>query len=41
VRYLKVIGVSVHIGSQITEVAPFAEAMARVRAGRELRDGIN
>src|SRR4029077_208179 len=30
VHYLKVIGVSVHIGSQITEVAPFAEAMARV-----------
>jgi diaminopimelate decarboxylase len=30
VRYLKVTGVSVHIGSQITEVAPFAEAMARV-----------
>src|SRR5271156_4103318 len=29
-RYLKVAGVSVHIGSQITEVAPFAEAMARV-----------
>src|SRR4030088_528732 len=30
VRYLKVTGVSVHIGSQITDVAPFAEAMARV-----------
>jgi len=30
VRYLQVTGVSVHIGSQITEVAPFAEAMARV-----------
>jgi diaminopimelate decarboxylase len=29
-RYLKVAGVSVHIGSQITEVAPFAEAVARV-----------
>ena len=29
-RYLKVAGVSVHIGSQITDVAPFAEAMARV-----------
>jgi len=29
-RYLKVAGVSVHIGSQITEVAPFAEAMACV-----------
>jgi diaminopimelate decarboxylase len=30
VRYLQVSGVSVHIGSQITDVAPFAEAMARV-----------
>jgi diaminopimelate decarboxylase len=30
VRYLKVSGVSVHIGSQITDVAPFGEAMARV-----------
>lgn len=29
-RYLKVAGVSVHIGSQITDVAPFAEAIARV-----------
>jgi len=29
-RYLKVVGVSVHIGSQITDVAPFAEAVARV-----------
>ena len=29
-RYLKVAGVSVHIGSQITDVAPFAETMARV-----------
>lgn len=29
-RYLKVCGVSVHIGSQITDVAPFGEAMARV-----------
>src|SRR5579864_177288 len=29
-RYLKVAGVSVHIGSQITDVAPFAESMARV-----------
>jgi diaminopimelate decarboxylase len=28
--YLKVAGVSVHIGSQITEVAPFGEAMTRV-----------
>jgi diaminopimelate decarboxylase len=32
VRYLKVAGVSVHIGSQITDVAPFAEAMERVAA---------
>jgi len=29
-RYLKVRGVSVHIGSQITDVAPFGEAMERV-----------
>ena len=29
-RYLKVAGVSVHIGSQIMDVAPFAETMARV-----------
>jgi diaminopimelate decarboxylase len=29
-RYLKVRGVSVHIGSQITDIAPFGEAMARV-----------
>ena len=29
-KYLKVAGVSVHIGSQITDVAPFAEAVARV-----------
>jgi len=29
-RYLKVAGVSVHIGSQITEVAPFAQAVMRV-----------
>ena len=28
--YLKVRGVSVHIGSQITDVAPFGEAMVRV-----------
>jgi diaminopimelate decarboxylase len=32
VRYLKVAGVSVHIGSQITDVTPFAEAMERVAA---------
>jgi len=37
-RYLKVAGVSVHIGSQITDVAPFAEAGARVAEFvRELR----
>jgi diaminopimelate decarboxylase len=30
VRYLTVSGVSVHIGSQITEVGPFAEAMRRI-----------
>jgi diaminopimelate decarboxylase len=37
-RYLKVAGVSVHIGSQITDVAPFAEAVDRVAAlVRELR----
>ncbi|HXJ85440.1 MAG TPA: diaminopimelate decarboxylase [Candidatus Binatia bacterium] len=29
-RYLKVRGVSVHIGSQITDATPFGEAMARV-----------
>jgi diaminopimelate decarboxylase len=37
-RYLKVRGVSLHIGSQITDVAPFGEAMARVAdLVRELR----
>jgi diaminopimelate decarboxylase len=37
-QYLKVAGVSVHIGSQITDVAPFAEALARVAdLVRELR----
>jgi diaminopimelate decarboxylase len=37
-RYLKVAGVSVHIGSQITDVAPFAEAVALVAdLVRELR----
>jgi diaminopimelate decarboxylase len=36
--YLKVAGVSVHIGSQITDVAPFAEAVERVASlVRELR----
>jgi diaminopimelate decarboxylase len=29
-KYLKVCGVSVHIGSQIADVAPFGEAMTRV-----------
>lgn len=39
VRYLRVRGVSVHIGSQITDAVPFGEAMSRV-AGLvdELRD---
>ena len=37
-RYLEVTGVSVHIGSQITDAAPFGEAMARVAdLVRELR----
>jgi diaminopimelate decarboxylase len=37
-RYLKALGVSVHIGSQITDPAPFGEAMARVAdLVRELR----
>ncbi len=37
-RYLKVAGISVHIGSQITDVAPFAEAVDRVADFvRELR----
>src|SRR5580700_3345417 len=37
-RYLQVAGVSVHIGSQITDVAPFAETMTRVADFvRELR----
>jgi len=37
-RYLKVCGVSVHIGSQITDVAPFGESMSRVAdLVRELR----
>jgi diaminopimelate decarboxylase len=38
-RYLKLQGVSVHIGSQITDIAPFGEAMERVgELVRELRD---
>jgi diaminopimelate decarboxylase len=38
-QYLKVAGVSVHIGSQITDVAPFREAMERVaETVRELRE---
>jgi len=37
-RYLKVRGVSVHIGSQITDAAPFGQAMSRVAdLVRELR----
>jgi len=37
--HLKAAGVSVHIGSQITDVAPFAETMTRVaELVRELRD---
>jgi len=37
--YLKVRGVSVHIGSQITDVTPFGEAMARVaELVRQLRN---
>jgi diaminopimelate decarboxylase len=37
-RYLRASGVSVHIGSQITDVAPFAAAMERVaQLVRELR----
>ena len=37
-RYLNVAGVSVHIGSQIRDVAPFAESVARVAdLVRELR----
>lgn len=37
-KYLKVAGVSVHIGSQITDVAPFGEAVGRVAdLVRELR----
>lgn len=38
VRYLRVRGVSVHIGSQITDAGPFGEAMSRVAdLVRELR----
>ena len=38
-RHLKVAGVSVHIGSQITDVQPFAATMERVAAlVRELRE---
>jgi diaminopimelate decarboxylase len=37
--HLKAAGVSVHIGSQITDVAPFAETMTRIAdLVRELRD---
>jgi len=38
IRYLRIRGVSVHIGSQITDAGPFGEAMARVGdLVRELR----
>src|SRR3954462_5649635 len=38
-RYLNVRGVSVHIGSQITDAAPFGQAMSRLaELVRELRD---
>jgi diaminopimelate decarboxylase len=38
-RYLRVRGVSVHIGSQITDVAPFGETMTRMaELVRELRE---
>ena len=42
-RYLKAAGVSVHIGSQITDVAPFREAMQRVASlvGSLRHDGHN
>ena len=37
-RYLKIAGVGVHIGSQITDLGPFGEAMARVaELANELR----
>jgi diaminopimelate decarboxylase len=38
IRYLRIRGISVHIGSQITDAGPFGEAMARVGdLVRELR----
>jgi diaminopimelate decarboxylase len=42
-RYLEPAGVSVHIGSQITDVAPFGETMQRVVAlvRQLLADGLN
>jgi diaminopimelate decarboxylase len=42
-RYLEPAGVSVHIGSQITDVSPFGETMQRVVAlvGELLSDGLN
>jgi diaminopimelate decarboxylase len=42
-KYVKMAGISVHIGSQITDVAPFAEAVERVaELVRQLRtDGHN
>lgn len=41
--WLEPVGVSVHIGSQITDVAPFRETMERVTglAHRLMRDGLN
>jgi diaminopimelate decarboxylase len=41
--WLEPVGISVHIGSQITDVAPFKETMERVvgLAGQLMRDGLN
>jgi len=41
--WLEPLGISVHIGSQITDVAPFRETMERVvaLAGQLMRDGLN
>src|SRR2546426_707831 len=40
--HLDVVGIDCHIGSQLTEVTPFVDALARVRelAGRLVADGI-
>ncbi len=42
-EWLEPVGISVHIGSQITDVAPFAETMQRVAtlAKRLMHDGLN